>query len=90
MTTIPKEKDVFAFASRNYNFRYVPLFEYISLNPFHVMMVLAIVPSTRDQRPSRDDETSSTTTTTTLLNSVRSVAYRRRKRVLIIVWFKVD
>ena len=40
MITIPKEKDVFAFASRNYNFRYVPLFEYISLNPFHVMMVL--------------------------------------------------
>jgi len=40
MTTIPKEKDVFAFASRNYNFRYVPLLEYISLNPFHVMMFL--------------------------------------------------
>jgi hypothetical protein len=40
MTTIPKEKDVFAFASRNYNFRYVPLFEYISLNPFHIRMVL--------------------------------------------------
>ena len=40
MKTIPKEKDVFAFASRNYNFRCVPLFEYISLNPFHVMMVL--------------------------------------------------
>jgi hypothetical protein len=40
MTTIPKEIDVFAFASRNYNFRYVPLFEYISLIPFHVLMVL--------------------------------------------------
>jgi hypothetical protein len=40
MTTIPKEKDVFAFASRIYNFRYIPLFEYISLNPFHVMMSL--------------------------------------------------
>ena len=40
MTTIQKEKDVFVFASRIYNFHYIPLLEYISLNPFHVMMFL--------------------------------------------------
>jgi hypothetical protein len=41
MTTIPKEKDVFAFASRNYNFRYVPLFEYISLNPWLFLTIMS-------------------------------------------------
>ena len=38
MTKVSREKDVFVFTNRNYNFRYNPGSKYISWNPWHVMM----------------------------------------------------
>ena len=40
MTAVSKEKDIFVFTNRNYNFRYNPGSKYISWNPWHVMMSL--------------------------------------------------